>query len=461
MSIFKNPFTSRNILLLMGDILIAIFCVYAGAFLRYYGPTPLTLNEYYDLLPKAIAFAASVTFMSFFLDMYDVEKKDGVKDICLKVLISAFFASLMLGAVYYFIPSSRIIRGTMFFSLSLFVLIQSLWHIGYSMILELPVAVKKVLILGTGPIANKMGNIVHSNNNGVSLAGYVTCLGEPINVPAQAVVGNGDGILAIAMKEKVQQIVVSLSERRGTLPVREILNCKLQGIEVIDGPSFYEQMTGKLLIENINPSHLIFSDGFRLTLFRSYVKRMFDIIFATISTAFAIPFLLILPVLIKIDSKGPVFFKQRRIGEGEKEFMVYKFRTMVEGAETKTGPVWSQTGDSRITKLGRLLRKTRLDELPQLFNVIHGDMSFIGPRPERPFFIESLKAQIPYYSERHCVKPGITGWAQVRYEYGDSIEDAIEKLRYDLYYIKYQSISLDFLIILDTVKVILFGRGGR
>ena len=168
-----------------------------------------------------------------------------------------------------------------------------------------------------------------------------------------------------------------------------------------------------------------------------------------------------MPAIIKLDSRGPVLFKQKRVGEGEKVFTVYKFRTMIEGAEKATGPVWSQSGDSRITKFGSLLRKTRLDELPQLFNVLRGNMSFIGPRPERPFFVETLKKQIPYYSERHCVKPGITGWAQVRYEYGDSIEDAIEKLRYDLYYIKYQSISLDLLIILDTVKVILFGRGGR
>jgi exopolysaccharide biosynthesis polyprenyl glycosylphosphotransferase len=216
-----------------------------------------------------------------------------------------------------------------------------------------------------------------------------------------------------------------------------------------------------MLVENMSPSHLIFSDGFKITVIGRHIKRMFDVTVSALGLLFSIPFLMIIPVLIKIDSRGPVFFKQRRVGEGEKEFTLYKYRTMVDGAEKDSGPVWSSDGDSRITILGRFLRKSRLDEIPQLYNVIRGDMSFIGPRPERPFFVESLKKQIPYYSERHCLKPGISGWAQVRYEYGDSIDDAFEKLKFDLYYIKHQSISLDILILINTMKVIMFGRGGR
>jgi exopolysaccharide biosynthesis polyprenyl glycosylphosphotransferase len=216
-----------------------------------------------------------------------------------------------------------------------------------------------------------------------------------------------------------------------------------------------------MLVENMSPSHLIFSDGFKITVIRRHIKRAFDVIISAMGLLFSIPFLLIVPVLIKMDSRGPVFFKQRRVGEGEKEFTLYKYRTMVDGAEKDSGPVWSSDGDNRITILGRFLRKSRLDEIPQLYNVMRGDMSFIGPRPERPFFVESLKKQIPYYSERHCLKPGISGWAQVRYEYGDSIDDAFEKLKFDLYYIKHQSISLDILILINTMKVIMFGRGGR
>jgi sugar transferase (PEP-CTERM system associated) len=323
------------------------------------------------------------------------------------------------------------------------------------------VVAKKVLILGTGPIAEKMGNILRTNGNGFALSGYVNCMGEPVTVPSDYGIGNGDGLLSIALKERVNKIVVSLSERRGTFPVREVLNCKLNGIDVIDGPSFYEQLTGKMLVENMSPSHLIFSDGFKITVIRRHIKRAFDVIISAMGLLFSIPFLLIVPVLIKMDSRGPVFFKQKRVGEGEKEFTLYKYRTMVDGAEKDSGPVWSSDGDNRITILGRFLRKSRLDEIPQLYNVMRGDMSFIGPRPERPFFVESLKKQIPYYSERHCLKPGISGWAQVRYEYGDSIDDAFEKLKFDLYYIKHQSISLDILILINTMKVIMFGRGGR
>lgn len=455
-----NFFTPKNMILIIGDVVISIISVYAGVYLRLYN-SYAPLQDYVPILPKAIAFSVFIVFMCFFVDLYDTEKRDGRKEILLKILFAGIFAFIAIGAFYYFVPYVQLGRGMLFLAVSISILLIFIWHIGYGLFLKMPVVAKKILILGTGPTANTMGKLLNSNNNGFLLSGYVNCIGEPVHVPDNAVIGNGEGLLAIALKEKVQKIVVSLSERRGTLPVREMLNCKLQGIDVIDGPSFYEQMTGKLLIENMNPSHIIFSDGFRITSLRRYLKRIFDVFFAGISIVFSMPILLIVPVLIKLDSRGPVLFKQRRVGEGEKEFMVYKFRTMIEGAEKATGPVWSKSGDNRITKLGRFLRKTRLDEIPQLFNVLRSDMSFIGPRPERLFFVESLKKQIPYYSERHCVKPGITGWAQVRYEYGDSIEDTIEKLRYDLYYIKYQSISLDLLILLDTIKVILFGRGGR
>jgi sugar transferase (PEP-CTERM system associated) len=350
----------------------------------------------------------------------------------------------------------------LFLSICILVLVQSIWHIGYEWILTIPGGVKRnVLILGTGPFAQTIGTILFNKNNGFALLGYVNCIGEPVNISMSHILGNGDNILDIALKKRVKKIIVSLNERRGTLPVKEILNCKLRGIDVIEGPTFYEQLTGKMLIENMNPSYLIFAEGFRITLFKNYIKRILDFVLSSIAIVLFLPFIIILPVIIKLNSKGPALLKQVRVGKGEKLFTLYKFRTMIDGAEKNTGPVWSQEGDFRITRLGNLLRKTRLDEIPQLFNVMRGDMSFIGPRPERPFFVEALKKQIPYYSERHCVKPGITGWAQVRHAYSDSVEGALEKLRYDLYYIKYQSISLDLLIILDTMKVILFGRGGR
>jgi sugar transferase (PEP-CTERM system associated) len=229
----------------------------------------------------------------------------------------------------------------------------------------------------------------------------------------------------------------------------------------VDAPSFYEKMTGKLLLENITPSWFIFSDGFRITAHVRLVKRVSDVLFSLAGLILVLPFIPIIALAIRLDSPGPVFFRQIRVGEREKNFLLYKFRTMRQDAEKGSGAVWAQERDPRITRLGNFLRKSRIDEIPQLFNVLMGDMSLVGPRPERPEFIEKLKEVIPYYSERHFVKPGVTGWAQVRYPYGASIEDALEKLRYDLYYIKNLTISFDLMIILETVKVVLFRRGGR
>jgi sugar transferase (PEP-CTERM system associated) len=230
---------------------------------------------------------------------------------------------------------------------------------------------------------------------------------------------------------------------------------------VVDGLSFYEEITGKLAIENINPSWFIFSDGFRLTPFMHLYKRAFDLFFAALGLLLTMPILPLLALAIRLESPGPILFRQLRVGENEIPFLLYKFRSMRQDAESATGAVWAQVDDPRVTRLGNFLRKSRLDEIPQLFNVLKGEMSFVGPRPERPEFIEKLKERIPYYGSRHCVKPGVTGWAQVSYPYGASEADALEKLRYDLYYIKNYSLPLDFLIILETVKVVLCGKGGR
>ncbi len=457
-------FLPRYIVLILGDILISIVSVYAAIYMRFHLSYLHELNDmylYYPFLPKAIVFALLIVFVCFFVDLYSGDKKVASKEIIIRIIVSRLIASIALAAVYYFIPSLFLGRGILFYAICLSVLLQTAWHIGYDFLQELPVGCRNVLILGTGPVAMIMGKIIDGNNNGFALSGYIKCLNEPVNVPEHNIIGSEERLCAVALNKKVQKIIISLTEKRGTLPVREILSCKLKGIDIVDGPSFYEQMTGKLLVENMNPSHLIFSDGFRITIVRRFMKRICDVLFAAFGLAITLPFSFIIPVLIKLDTKGPVLFIQKRFGEGEKIFTLYKFRTMVDGAENDTGPVWSQSGDQRITRLGTLLRKTRLDEIPQLFNVIRGDMSFIGPRPERPFFVETLKKQIPYYSERHFIKPGVTGWAQVRYEYGDSVEDAVEKLKYDLYYMKYQSVFLDFLIMLDTMKVIFFGRGGR
>lgn len=272
------------------------------------------------------------------------------------------------------------------------------------------------------------------------------------------ILGSMKDLEKITKKYRPDVLVVALSERRGAFPIKEILDCKLQGIRVEDWPTFYEKLTGKIFIENLRPSWLIFSDGFTRNSLTRMVKRMVDVLVATFGLLFALPLMLLIALCIKLDSSGPILFRQERVGEKGKIFTLYKFRTMIVDAEKETGPIWSQTLDPRTTRVGRFLRRIGMDELPQLFNVLKGDMSFVGPRPERPHFVQDLQEKIPYYAQRLVVKPGITGWAQVCYGYGSSIEDTIEKLQYDLYYIKNMSLFLDLLIILSTIHKVLFAQ---
>nr|HOP41267.1 TIGR03013 family PEP-CTERM/XrtA system glycosyltransferase [Geobacteraceae bacterium] len=321
---------------------------------------------------------------------------------------------------------------------------------------------RRVLVVGTGPLANLIGGLITTSNHSHVLAGYVGCPRDSVVVPNEHIVdGGGIDISETARREHAEKIVISITERRGSIPLKDLMHCKFSGIDVFDAPTFYEQLTGKLLLENITPGWFVFSNGFKLTHTIRFCKKIIDKILATIGLIITFPLFPLIAVAVKISSPGPVFFKQVRTGLHEKQFLLYKFRTMRSDAEAGTGAVWAQDNDPRVTSIGKFLRKSRLDELPQLYNVLKGDMSFIGPRPERPEFVETLKQQIPYYSHRHFVKPGITGWAQIKYPYGASVEDAVEKLRYDLYYIKNLSITLDLLIFFETIKVILFSRGGR
>jgi sugar transferase (PEP-CTERM system associated) len=275
------------------------------------------------------------------------------------------------------------------------------------------------------------------------------------------ILGTTGQLSSIADSEKVQTIVVALEERRNSFPTRAILDCRLRGVRVEDWPTFYEKLTGKIVVQNLRPSWLLFSDGFHRNRLARVVKRATDVVLSGLIVLAGWPVFALVALAVKWTSPGPVFFRQERVGEGGRIFTLLKFRTMVRDAEKITGPVWAVEGDPRITPVGHWLRKTRLDELPQILNVFKGEMSFIGPRPERPHFVAQLQDQIPYYSQRHTVKPGITGWAQVRYRYGATIEDSEEKLQYDLYYIKNMSPFLDLVILLSSIQVVLFGKGAR
>jgi len=272
---------------------------------------------------------------------------------------------------------------------------------------------------------------------------------------------NGRELHDYLRREGITKVIVSFSERRGAFPVDEILQCRMSGIDVVDAITFYESMNRKLFIESITPSWFIFSQGFRISSSRRIFKRALDVAGASVGLLLLAPFFPLFAALIKLDSPGPVFFRQVRVGEGDRLFTIFKLRTMRQDAEASTGAVWAQKNDPRVTKLGTFLRKSRIDELPQLINVIKGEMSLVGPRPERPEFVQDLKKEIPFYSERHYMKPGVTGWAQVKYPYGASLEDAIEKLRYDLYYIKNYSVLFDIRVILLTIGVVVFRKGAR
>jgi len=274
------------------------------------------------------------------------------------------------------------------------------------------------------------------------------------------VIGDYSQIFSICQEREVDRIIVALDERRGKFPLEQLLFCRLKGIRIDDGVAFTEELTGKLSLENIHPSSLIFSEGFkRSSIFKS-LKRALDIIVSLLSLMLFAPLILIISLAIRMDSKGPVFYRQERVGEDEKKFNLLKFRSMNVDAE-ENGPVWAKVDDERVTRVGQIIRKLRFDEIPQMFNVLKGEMSFIGPRPERPFFVDSLKNEIPFYSERHVVKPGITGWAQISYQYGASKEDALEKLKYDLYYIKHMSLILDLMILYETIKIVFWSKGAR
>ncbi len=272
---------------------------------------------------------------------------------------------------------------------------------------------------------------------------------------------DGERLSFEAQRKGVKIIIASFPERRGQMPVQQLLKCRMLGIKIIEAQTFYEFITRKLYIENIKPSDLIFSTGFVLSIRRRAIKRVLDVMCAIIGLILFAPFFPLVALLITLDSPGPIFFRQVRVGRDDKLFHIIKFRTMRADAEKATGAVWALKEDPRITRLGSFLRKSRIDEIPQLINILQGEMSLVGPRPERPEFINELKKSIPFYAERHHVKPGVTGWAQVCYPYGASVEDALEKLRYDLYYIKRQSLFLDINIVLRTVLIVFTRNGAR
>jgi sugar transferase (PEP-CTERM system associated) len=363
------------------------------------------------------------------------------------------------------VDSSLIIEQGVFF-IALFLLLFGLVsrRFGYQVLCRKKILTEKILLVGAGHLATLIADEIQRNlDTGYVVAGIMDKAGTSnLAVRVGAALYQDEELMCdIAREHGVRKIVVALDEKRGCFPLGALLKCKMLGLSILDGVSFYEALSGKILVERANPSWLIFSDGFRRHLWTRVAKRALDIGLATIGLVLSVPFMAVIAGLIKATSPGPILFRQVRVGQNERHFQLIKFRTMCQDAEKLTGPTWACDEDPRVTPVGRVLRKLRLDELPQFWNVLVGDMSFVGPRPERPVFVEQLKRRLPYYGERHTVKPGITGWAQVNYGYGASEEDALRKLEYDLFYVKNMSLFLDLFIVLKTIKIVLFGKGAR
>lgn len=321
----------------------------------------------------------------------------------------------------------------------------------------------RVLIFGAGPAAREVGATLRKADPNVTIVGYLAGPNErEPAVPAHEILAPDASLTALAQRLRVDEIVVALTERRaGSMPLRELLDCKASGINVHDLNTHFEKTLGQIRVEYLSASWLIFGDGFNQGAWRTAVKRVFDIVSATLLCLFSAPLMLLAAVCIKLESRGPMLYRQDRVGQNGQSFSIAKFRSMRTDAEKDGKPVWAATNDDRITRVGRIIRRLRIDELPQLFNVLRGDMSLVGPRPERPFFVDRLTQEIPFYALRHSVKPGVTGWAQVRYAYGATIEESQEKLQFDLYYVKNHTLFLDLVILLETVGVVLTGKGAR
>ncbi|MBN1841115.1 MAG: TIGR03013 family PEP-CTERM/XrtA system glycosyltransferase [Deltaproteobacteria bacterium] len=461
--IFNRDVPVRNLLFVIGEGILIYMAVLVAAFLRLGSVHASFLSG--EVISKAILIMVVCQISLYYNELYNLKVTDTYVELGLRLTKAMGVASIVLAIIYYFVPSLMMGRGIFFISLVFLVLLVVPWRYAYNWILKKKMFAEKVMILGLGDLSRQIiDEIKDRPDSGYQVAGVVPTTDvssvsfSPRDVP---VFSNNGTVYGLADSLHITKIIVALDEKRGILPTKELLRCKMEGIKVLQGETLYEELTGKLFIEKLNPSWLIFSDGFKKSRVTRFAKRAADFIIAGVSLLVTLPLVSLIALAIKLDSKGPVFFRQDRCSEGGRIFKVLKFRSMIDKAEADSGPCWATDDDARVTRVGKILRKYRMDEIPQMWNVLKGEMSFVGPRPERPEFVKKLAERIPYYSERHTVKPGITGWAQVSYRYGASVEDAMEKLKYDLFYVKNMSFAMDLLILFKTAKIMLLQSGAR
>jgi sugar transferase (PEP-CTERM system associated) len=455
--------TLRSFTLIGCETVLIVVAVVAAAYIRLGDKAWEVLTEeggFWKALLTAVVAQASL----YYADLYDLRLLSDRREIFIRILNALASASLILAAVYYWLPDLIIGRGVFMIAAVLVIALVIGWRVAFETVSHHVRPRERLLLVGTNPAAVALASEIHERRHelGVRIVGFIDPdpqrVGAPILNPG--VIGAIADIPTIVRERQVDRVVVSLADARGKLPMDRLLELRLDGVNFDHLASVYEEYTGKIAVENLRPSWLIFNDGFRKTRALTAAKRLLDISTASIGLILASPLMFLVAIAVKLTSPGPVLYHQQRVGQHGRTFTIHKFRSMQNNAEAATGAVWaSKSGDARVTPIGHWLRRLRLDELPQLWNVLIGDMSFVGPRPERPEFVGELTRDIPFYGQRHIVRPGLTGWAQVRYTYGATTEDALQKLQYDIYYIKHLSIALDLYIMLETVKTVVLRRG--
>jgi len=451
----------------MIEFVILVVSVHIGTIVRFPDVNGLVFSLSEPIFTQSVVFSLSLMACTLAIGVYPAKLNEGHIGVLIRTVVSyCLLGASFLTILYYMFPSLFLGKGVLSISILIGYVLVFPIRVIFFWLVDVNALKRRVLILGTGNSAKNLLGLIEAEHESISfhVVGCVKASEEQNQVDASMVVDKCSNLSECAKKYNVDEVVVALDERRraegGRLPVDSLLDAKLIGVAVTESIAFLERETGKIELSLLNPSWLVFSQGFSFSQVRDALKRTFDLTVCSILLFIASPFMVLTALLVFLEDGAPVLFKQTRVGINGKAFTLYKFRSMRKDAE-KNGAVWAKENDTRITRVGNFIRNSRLDELPQIYNVIKGDMSFVGPRPERPEFVEGVCQDIPFYNERHRVKPGLIGWAQLKYPYGASVEDAANKLKYDLYYTKNHSFLLDLLIVVQTVEVVLLGKGVR
>ena len=462
--VLSGTLPSRTALLIVSEHVLIVLAVIAAATIRLDPSVAGILEVGVGWVWRASLIATVLQVCLHYCDLYQLETLRDRRTVAIGLLRALGFSSLALAFLYFWIPGLIVGRGVLVIASVLIITLVAGWRAVFGWVLLRLKPTERLLIVGTGEAAVSLARELYQRRSelGVDLAGFVDSDASQVgrSLVNPGVLGTVDEIPMLVQQHRVDRVVVSLVDARGNLSMDQLLHMKLnQGVRFDHLATVYEQYTGKIAVENLRPSWLLFSPGFRKSRVLAASKRTADVLLGGVGLVIGAPVMMLVALVVKLTSAGPILYRQRRVGKNGALITILKFRSMVQDAEADTGARWSTGTDPRVTPVGNFLRRSRLDELPQLWNVLRGDMSFVGPRPERPEFQAELAARIPYYDQRHSVRPGLTGWAQVRHPYASSVNDSMGKLQYDLFYIKHMSFTFDLLIILETIKTVLVRSG--